>query len=49
MKRIFVAIIGLIGLTGAAHAQTPVAVVEDVQGKVSGVEFLDYVMPGKVI
>lgn len=49
MKRIFVAIVGLIGLTGAADAQTPVAVVEDVQGKVSGAEFMDYVVPGKVI
>jgi hypothetical protein len=49
MKRVFVTITGLIGLTGATHAQTPVAVVEDVQGKVSGVEFMDYVMPGKII
>jgi hypothetical protein len=27
----------------------PVAIVEDVQGKVDGVEFMDYVAPGKVI
>ena len=33
----------------AAPAQTPVAVVEEVKGKPSGVEFMDYVAPGKVI
>ncbi len=49
MKSIFAAIVGLVGFTGLAAAQTPVAVVEDVQGKVSGVEFMDYVAPGKVI
>src|SRR3974390_2337896 len=49
MKRIFAAIVGLIGLTSAAHAETPVAVVEEVQGKVTGVEFMDYVVPGTVI
>lgn len=35
--------------TLVASAAAPVAVVEDVQGKVSGVEFMDYVSPGKVI
>jgi hypothetical protein len=49
MKRIFAAVIGLVGFTGLAQAQAPVAVVEDVQGKVTGVEFMDYVAPGKVI
>jgi hypothetical protein len=49
MKSLFAAIIGIIGFTGLAAAQTPVAVVEDVQGKVTGVEFMDYVAPGKVI
>src|SRR6202790_4969404 len=49
MKSIFAAIVGLVGFTGLAAAQTPVAVVEDVQGKVTGVEFMDYVAPGKVI
>jgi hypothetical protein len=49
MKTIFAAMIGLIGFTGLAAAQPPVAVVEDVQGPVSGVEFMDYVAPGKVI
>jgi uncharacterized membrane protein YtjA (UPF0391 family) len=32
MKRIFAAVIGLVGFTGLAAAQAPVAVVEDVQG-----------------
>jgi hypothetical protein len=49
MKSAFAAVIGLIGFTGVVAAQAPVAVVEDVQGKVSGVEFMDYVAPGKVI
>jgi hypothetical protein len=49
MKSVFAAVIGLIGFTGVAAAQAPVAVVEDVQGKVTGVEFMDYVAPGKVI
>jgi hypothetical protein len=49
MKSLFAAIIALVGFTGLAAAQTPVAVVEDVQGKVTGVEFMDYVAPGKVI
>ena len=37
------------GLATSAAAQVPVAIVEDVQGKVVGVEFMDYVAPGKVI
>jgi hypothetical protein len=49
MKCMFAAVLGLAGLIGPAHAQTPVAVVEDVQGKVTGAEFMDYVAPGKVI
>ena len=49
MKSLFAAIIALVGFTGLAAAQAPVAVVEDVQGKVTGVEFMDYVAPGKVI
>lgn len=49
MKSMFAAVVGLVGLVGSAAAQTPVAVVEDVQGKVSGAEFMDYVVPGKVI
>jgi len=50
MKRVVLAaMIGLIALAGAARAETPVAVVEDVYGKVTGVEFMDYVVPGQVI
>ena len=50
MKRLFSAMIGIIALTGVARAgQAPVAVVEDVQGKVTGAEFMDYVVPGQVI
>jgi hypothetical protein len=49
MRRMFTAIAGLVGLIGVAHAQTPVAVVEDVQGKVTGAEVMDYVVPGQVI
>jgi hypothetical protein len=43
--------IGVIALTGIANAagQAPVAVVEDVQGKVTGAELMDYVVPGQVI
>ena len=49
MKRLFAAIACFIGLTGAASAQPPVALVEEVQGKVTGAEFMDYVVPGQVI
>jgi hypothetical protein len=55
MKRFFSAMIGVIAslvvMTGVASAagQAPVAVVEDVQGKVTGAEFMDYVVPGQVI
>lgn len=49
MRTLIGAAIGLFGLAASAAAQTPVAIVEDVQGKVDGVEFMDYVVPGKVI
>jgi hypothetical protein len=49
MKNVMAALVGLVGLTGIAHAQTPVAVVEDVQGKVTGAEVMDYVVPGQII
>src|SRR3981081_4122224 len=49
MKSILAAVVGFIGFTGLATAQAPVAVVEDVQGKVTGAEFMDYVAPGAVI
>ena len=49
MTRIFAALVGLAGSAGLAAAQTPVAVVEEVSGPVTGAEFMDYVAPGKVI
>ena len=49
MKRVSAALVGFLGLIGTAHAQAPVAVVEDVQGKVTGAELMDYVVPGQVI
>src|ERR1700749_4316195 len=49
MKRLFAATAFLIAMTAVARAGAPVAVVEDVQGKVSGAEFMDYVVPGQVI
>lgn len=41
--------VGLFGVVASAAAQPPVAVVEDVKGKVAGVEFMDYVSAGTVI
>ncbi|TPQ39110.1 hypothetical protein C2U70_07740 [Bradyrhizobium guangdongense] len=49
MKSLITAIAGILSLATAAAAQAPVAIVEDVQGKVVGVEFMDLVAPGKVI
>lgn len=50
MKRLIGTVVGaFFGLAASAAAQGPVAIVEDVQGKVDGVEFMDYVAPGKVI
>lgn len=49
MKKAIVVLIGAMGFAGAAAAQAPVAVVEEVQGKVTGAEFMDYVAQGKVI
>jgi hypothetical protein len=49
MKSLIAAAVALVAFTGLAAAQSPVAVVEDVQGKVTGVEFMDYVAPGAVI
>jgi hypothetical protein len=40
---------GMLGLMASAAAQTLVAVVEEVKGKVAGVEFMDYVAPGTKI
>jgi hypothetical protein len=49
MKSLIGAVVGVFGLAASAAAQVPVAIVEDAQGKVEGVEFMDYVAPGKII
>ncbi|MDP1867555.1 hypothetical protein [Bradyrhizobium sp.] len=49
MKKAIVVVIAVMGFSGSATAQAPVAVVEEVQGNVSGAEFMDYIVPGKVI
>lgn len=49
MKRAIALSVGLLALAGPAAAQSPVAVVEEVQGKVTGAEFMDYVTPKTVI
>ena len=50
MRYLLSAVAALIAVTGiATAAEAPVAVVEDVQGKVAGAEFMDYVVPGQVI
>jgi hypothetical protein len=49
MKRTFAVCASLLALVAPAAAQAPVAVVEEVQGKVTGAEFMDYVTPKTVI
>ena len=49
MRRMIAVIVSCLALTTPARAQAPVAVVEDAQGKVTGAEFMDYVVPGQVI
>ncbi|MBR1278407.1 hypothetical protein [Bradyrhizobium sp. AUGA SZCCT0283] len=49
MKRTIALCLGLLALASPAVADSPVAVVEDVQGKVTGAEFMDYVTPKAVI
>jgi hypothetical protein len=49
MKRTIALCLGLLALASPAAAQSPVAVVEDIQGKVTGAEFMDYVTPKAVI
>jgi hypothetical protein len=49
MRRSIVLVVGIMGFAGSAIAQSPVAVVEEVQGSVTGAEFMDYVVPGNVI
>lgn len=49
MKRTIAVIVGLLALAGPAAAESPVAIVEEVQGKVTGAEFMDYLTPKTVI
>ena len=49
MKRSIAVCLGLLALASPAAAKSPVAVVEDVKGKVTGAEFMDYVTPKAVI
>jgi len=50
MKRPWIFALGAFCVaSAAAHAEAPVAVVEDVSSKSGGVEFMDYVVAGKVI
>ena len=49
MKRLLAATACLLALTAIVRAEPPVAVVEDIQGKVTGAEFMDYVVPGQII
>ena len=49
MKRSIAVCAGLLALASPAAAESPVAVVEEVQGKVTGAEFMDYVTPKAVI
>jgi len=49
MKRSIAVCVGLLALTAPAVAESPVAVVEEVQGKVTGAEFMDYLTPKTVI
>ena len=48
-KAAAIAIAVLVGSGVAAKAEPPAALVEDIQGKVTGAEFMDYVVPGQVI
>jgi hypothetical protein len=49
MKRTMAVCLGLLASAAPAAAETPVAVVEEVQGKVTGAEFMDYLRPKMVI
>src|SRR2546429_2082252 len=49
MKRSIAVCLGLLALAAPAAADSPVAVVEDIKGKVTGAEFMDYVTPKAVI
>jgi hypothetical protein len=49
MKRAIAVCVSLLALASPAAAEPPVAVVEEVSGKVTGAEFMDYVAPKAVI
>ena len=49
MKSPIVAAVFVLGSITSLFAQSPAAIVEDVKGKVTGAEFMDYVTPGTVI
>jgi len=49
MKSLIGTVVGAFCLAAPALAETPAAIVEDVQGKVDGIAFMDYVAPGKII
>ncbi|MBR1133848.1 hypothetical protein [Bradyrhizobium iriomotense] len=49
MRSLIGAIVGAFCVATPALAETPAAIVEDVQGKVDGIAFMDYVAPGKII
>jgi hypothetical protein len=51
MRTLIVAALGCVALVSPAAAQlsAPAAIVEEVKGDVPGVEYMDYVLPGKVI
>ena len=49
MRSLISAGVGAFCLAAPALAETPAAIVEDVQGKVDGIAFMDYVAPGKII
>jgi hypothetical protein len=49
MKSPIIGAVLVIASMSTAAAQAPVAIVEEVKGKVTGAEFMDYVAPGAVI
>ena len=49
MRSLIGAVVGVLCLSAPAVAETPAAIVENVQGKVAGIEFMDYVAAGKII
>lgn len=49
MKSLIGAFVGAFCVAAPALAETPAAIVEDVQGKIDGIAFMDYVAPGKII